>query len=128
MFKLKVTNEVTNQIFTGVFNTLEELNIWKDKEITKSTWGKPERISQSDEGFPNRVLKIEGREYTLKADYILEIIDLSQDKDFLLQECYKARAAEYGSLEFQLDYIYHNGLDAWKAHIEQVKLNNPKPI
>lgn len=37
------------------------------------------------------------------------------------------RASEYPSLEDQLDLIYHNGLDAWKAVIASVKAKYPKP-
>lgn len=38
------------------------------------------------------------------------------------------RRAEYPSLEEQLDYIYHNGVDAWKADIiDPIKAANPKP-
>jgi hypothetical protein len=44
----------------------------------------------------------------------------------LLENVYKDRRKEYGSLESQLDEIYHNGLDSWKARIANIKLNNPK--
>ena len=37
------------------------------------------------------------------------------------------RAAEYPSIEDQLDEIYHNGIDAWKATIKVVKDKYPKP-
>ncbi len=33
----------------------------------------------------------------------------------------------YGTYGEQFDIMYHQGMDAWKAHIEQVKINNPKP-
>jgi hypothetical protein len=37
------------------------------------------------------------------------------------------RAAEYPSITDQLDYIYHNGIDAWKTNmIEPVKTKYPK--
>lgn len=36
------------------------------------------------------------------------------------------RREEYGLIGDQLDEIYHNGLDSWKARIAQVKANNPK--
>ena len=40
----------------------------------------------------------------------------------------QARAAGYPSVEDQLDYIYHNGLDAWKTNIIQpIKDANQKP-
>jgi hypothetical protein len=41
---------------------------------------------------------------------------------------YKAkRAAEYPAITDQLDYIYHNGIDAWKTDmIDPVKVKYPK--
>ena len=37
------------------------------------------------------------------------------------------RRAEYPSIEDQLDDIYHNGIDAWKATIKVIKDKYPKP-
>ena len=37
------------------------------------------------------------------------------------------RAAEYPSVVDQLDDIYHNGIDAWKATIKTTKDKYPKP-
>ena len=37
-----------------------------------------------------------------------------------------ARVAEYPPIEEQLDKIYHNGLDAWKADIKVIKDKYPK--
>ena len=37
------------------------------------------------------------------------------------------RAAEYPSIADQLDDIYHNGIDAWKATIKTTKDKYPKP-
>jgi len=37
------------------------------------------------------------------------------------------RAAEYPSIVDQLDDIYHNGIDAWKATIKATKDKYPKP-
>ena len=36
------------------------------------------------------------------------------------------RKAEYPSIEDQLDNIYHNGIDAWKATIKTIKDKYPK--
>jgi adenylosuccinate synthase len=36
------------------------------------------------------------------------------------------RAAEYPSIEDQLDDIYHNGVDGWKTTIKAVKDKYPK--
>ena len=37
------------------------------------------------------------------------------------------RKAEYPNIEDQLDDIYHNGIDAWKATIKTTKDKYPKP-
>ena len=37
------------------------------------------------------------------------------------------RQAEYPSIADQLDTIFHNGIDAWKAQIQAVKDKYPKP-
>jgi hypothetical protein len=36
------------------------------------------------------------------------------------------RKAAYGSWETQLEEIYDDGIDSWKARIAQVKTDNPK--
>tara|TARA_R110002012_G_scaffold31243_1_gene93794 strand:- start:225 stop:542 length:318 start_codon:yes stop_codon:yes gene_type:complete len=38
----------------------------------------------------------------------------------------RSRAAEYPSIADQLDNIYHNGIDAWKATIKTTKDKYPK--
>tara|TARA_R100000388_G_scaffold13507_2_gene11097 strand:- start:473 stop:799 length:327 start_codon:yes stop_codon:yes gene_type:complete len=46
----------------------------------------------------------------------------------LENDSYKSqRKAEYPSIEDQLDNIYHNGIDAWKAAIKTIKDKYPKP-
>ena len=37
------------------------------------------------------------------------------------------RLAAYGSVGSQLEYITENGLAAWRAHVAQIKADNPKP-
>ena len=37
------------------------------------------------------------------------------------------RLAEYPSMGDQLDNIYHNGLEGWRADIAVIKLRYPKP-
>lgn len=37
------------------------------------------------------------------------------------------RAVEYPSIPDQLDDIFHNGLDSWKATIQETKDKYPKP-
>lgn len=41
-------------------------------------------------------------------------------------EYQRSRALEYPSIPDQLDEIYHNGVDSWKAIIKQTKNKYPK--
>jgi len=50
------------------------------------------------------------------------------DAEFAASQYSIDRAAEYPSFGEQLDYIYHNGVDAWKTDIIQpIKNKYPKP-
>jgi hypothetical protein len=55
-------------------------------------------------------------------------IDLLLVDAWVDPEAYKdLRAKEYPSIPDQLDYIYHNGIDAWKTDmIDPVKTKYPK--
>jgi hypothetical protein len=55
-------------------------------------------------------------------------IDLSLVNAWNNPNLYKdLRATEYPSIADQLDYIYHNGIDAWKTDmIDPVKAKYPK--
>ena len=54
-------------------------------------------------------------------------IDMSAINAELTKQDYKnKRAAEYPSVVDQLDDIYHNGIDAWKATIKATKDKYPK--
>lgn len=47
--------------------------------------------------------------------------------DYIAKTQYKQkRLAEYPSWNEQLDNIYHNGIDAWKADIKAIKDKYPK--
>jgi|TARA_B100001778_G_C18516191_1_gene596585 hypothetical protein len=51
-----------------------------------------------------------------------------QDAWDLENDSYKSkRRAEYPSIVDQLDDIYNNGIDAWKATIKETKDKYPKP-
>jgi hypothetical protein len=55
-------------------------------------------------------------------------IDMAAVNAWVDPNAYKRkRAAAYPSIADQLDTIYHNGIDAWKAEIAAVKTEYPKP-
>ena len=54
--------------------------------------------------------------------------DLSAAEALVAANAYKEqRASAYPSIADQLDQIYHEGIDAWKAQIAAVKQEYPKP-
>lgn len=38
-----------------------------------------------------------------------------------------ARIEAYGPASSQIEYITENGLEAWQAHVDEIKAANPKP-
>ena len=55
-------------------------------------------------------------------------IDLDAVNAWVDPNAYKQqRAQAYPSITDQLDLIYHEGIDAWKAEIAAVKQEYPKP-
>jgi hypothetical protein len=55
-------------------------------------------------------------------------IDMDAVNAWVDPEAYKQqRAQAYPSIADQLDTIYHEGIDAWKAQIAAVKQEYPKP-
>jgi hypothetical protein len=54
--------------------------------------------------------------------------DKNAVENLIASEAYKElRAKEYPAISDQLDYIYHNGIDAWKIDmIDPVKAKYPK--
>ena len=68
------------------------------------------------------------RHYQQFVDDIYEQgIGIVEGADYVGVTTYtEARAAEYPPIEDQLDKIYHNGIDAWKADIKTIKDKYPK--
>jgi hypothetical protein len=60
-----------------------------------------------------------------EAEIQAEITRLQAEYDN--NEYQRQRAQAYPSLPDQLDTIYHEGIDAWKAQIAAVKQEYPKP-
>jgi len=55
-------------------------------------------------------------------------VNMSDVNAWVDPETYKyQRVAEYPTWNEQLDNIYHNGIDGWKADIKAIKDKYPKP-
>ena len=60
-----------------------------------------------------------------KSDIEAKMVEVQTAYD--AQEYARSRKAEYPSIGDQLDDIYHNSIDAWKATIKTTKDKYPKP-
>ena len=60
-----------------------------------------------------------------EAEITAEVTRLQAEYDN--KEYQRQRAQAYPSIADQLDTIYHEGIDAWKAQIAAVKQEYPKP-
>lgn len=83
---------------------------------------------------PNAEFVINNNELRWLNDSVTQPTTSEIDAEVIrLQAAYDAkayarnRAAEYPSIADQLDDIYHNGIDAWKATIKTTKDKYPKP-
>ena len=81
---------------------------------------------------PNAVFVIRGEEIEWlngttpisKADIEAKMVEVQADYD--AKQYQRDRATAYPSMADQLDDIYHNGIDAWKATIKTIKDKYPK--
>jgi len=89
-----------------------------------------EDIKASFEAPTHRV--VDGVQVDLTAEEIEATLNTWAENELARQldeeaNGYKtARANEYPSIPDQLDDIFHNGLDAWKATIQETKDKYPK--
>ena len=77
--------------------------------------------------YPNVVKIVHDVAYDANDNEVT--VDMDQVNAWVNPVQYKYdRAAEYPPLTEQLDYIYHNGVEAWKTNmIQPVKDKYPKP-
>lgn len=69
------------------------------------------------------------RENELPPPTQKEIVEEAQrlQQQYELNEYQRLREREYPSIQDQLDTLYHQGYDGWKAMVDEVKNKYPKP-
>jgi hypothetical protein len=72
----------------------------------------------------NQITWLNGTTPISKADIEAKMVEVQADYD--ANQYQRDRAVEYPSMADQLDDIYHNGIDAWKATIKTIKDKYPK--
>ena len=68
----------------------------------------------------------DGKQVSLSSEKITAARKVIDDA-YAAKAYQRSRAAEYPSWQDQLDKIYWNGIDAWKADIKAIKDKYPKP-
>ena len=79
-----------------------------------------------DESFVNYGLDANGNKVSIVQSNV-DAARVTLDAEYQALDYARKRAAEYPSVVDQLDDIYHNGIDAWKATIKATKDKYPKP-
>ena len=70
------------------------------------------------------IVKVNLREDTTPTD--LSVINSKAAEIKAAEEYQDLRIAEYPTIKDQLDDLYHNGIDGWKATIKAIKDKYPK--
>ena len=89
--------------------------------IYKAYAGTVVRISDVNGAFDK-----DGKSITLEQSKI-DAARSTLNAEYAALEYSRNRAAEYPSIEDQLDDIYHNGVAGWKTTIKAIKDKYPKP-
>jgi hypothetical protein len=72
----------------------------------------------------NQITWLNGTTPISKADIEAKMVEVQAEYD--AKQYQRKRELEYPSMADQLDDIYHNGIDAWKATIKTTKDKYPK--
>ena len=92
-----------------------------DHEAIRSVYSEVVTIDDSTGAFDK-----DGNQVSLSSAKITAARKVLDDA-WAAKEYQRKRAEEYPSWEDQLDKIYWNGIDAWKADIKAIKDKYPKP-
>ena len=78
------------------------------------------------DGISNPYIKEWNLDIAKPTDAQLDALETQAQTYENNQQIIATRKKLYGSWELQLEEIYDDGLDSWKARIQQIKIDNPK--
>jgi len=139
--RIKVSSLIDDREWQGEFDDDVKADAWRDQQIRKNSWGKPERwVRVNDEdvsgAIETRTIEVLGEsvvEYKMPAQYEIVEINLSVDQEYLLQQCHEKRRREYPPIsEFADAFVKHmNGdstqLEEYASKCLEIKQKHPKP-
>jgi len=92
------------------------------KYYPKSTWR-----FEGDDNLNYDALIWEDIEIEMPSkEELLKKVELVRE-EYINTQYQRDRASAYPSIQDQLDTLYHEGYDGWKASIDEVKSKYPKP-
>lgn len=124
---------------TGVFNTIRDLEDIDEnyayKDRLEMFYSKHRDLGTTDsDGVWTEPTEAELAAALSENEYVNPVVaEIWELEKYESEAAYNAnqysrdRKAAYPPLEDQLDNIYHNGVDAWKADIQAIKDAHPKP-
>ena len=124
---------------TGVFNTIRDLDDIDEtsayEQRLEMFYSKHRDLGATDsEGIWTEPTEAELRAALIENEYVTPFVAaVWQLEKYESEAAYNAdqyardRQAVYPKLEDQLDKIFHDGVDAWKADIQAIKDAHPKP-
>jgi hypothetical protein len=74
---------------------------------------------------PTGVVYADNEQYPFTFEEFIEAFNI-QKQEYENNQYQRDRASEYPSIQDQLDTLYHQGYDGWKASIDEVKNKYPK--
>ena len=83
-------------------------------------------ILQDDSNGQGSYIKEWNLDIPKPTDAQLSAVETEADKMERNNQVIATRKKLYGSWESQLEEIYDNGIESWKARIQQIKTDNPK--
>ena len=143
MWKVQITNILNNKDYSATFETEEESNAWKQKQIENNSWGYGHRfVTLEDDYNESLVLSQEFGvdEYgnptsiiELKPEYEITITNLSLDAEWVNSQVIEKRKEEYQKIDSLLmEALVEKELGdstKWNEYIilrNQIKMDNPK--
>ena len=124
---------------TGVFNTIRDLEDIDENSAYKDRlemfYSKHRDLGTTDsEGIWTEPTEAQLRAALIENEYvnyispeIWELEKYESEAAYNADQYSRDRKAVYPPLEEQLDNIFHNGVEAWKADIQAIKDAHPKP-
>jgi hypothetical protein len=114
----------------AIEGTYSQADVLEEKE-TLVTPGVPAEVNELGEITKEASPAIFVKEVKLKAEYTVDVIDLSSDYDYQLQECIKNRIQEYPKPEDFMNAYFDGGevaLNELRTKRLSVKAKYQKPV